>query len=245
MVRKRGHSSIGLGTGGLGRRTPQNFEWGLEYLFWNYALLAHQIQRFQARGCCPPFQPPENLHFDGKTEIIACICGFPIFYLWKGVLSPGDSTKNQVILFVVPPDTHFLMKRRAAPLQLSKMTYFFYELRVKGAWNYVYLVHQIQNFLRQGLKIIVHLWSLKYTYSLYEEEGCPLNYDHQECYIQFRLKGAWNYEYLAHQIQHFLWHGCAAPRPLATIEYVHIHIDQKKKEMKLCIWSSPIHFYFS
>ena len=176
-----------------------------------------------------PLPTPRKSTFWRKNWNNCVHLWFSNFLLMKRSAVPWRQYQKSSYFICGSPRYTFSYEKEGCPLATIKDDiFFFYELRVKGAWNYVYLVHQIQNFLRQGLKIIVHLWSLKYTYSLYEEEGCPLNYDHQECYIQFRLKGAWNYEYLAHQIQHFLWHGCAAPRPLATIEYVHIHIDQKK-----------------
>ena len=51
---------------------------------------------------------------------------------------------------MVPPNTHSLMKRRAAPLQPPKIIYFFRKFRPKRARNYAYLAFKIQNLLRQG-----------------------------------------------------------------------------------------------
>ena len=115
--------------------------------------------------------------------------------------------------FMVPPNTHSLMKRRAVPLQPPKIIYFC-KFRPQRAWNYGYLACKIQNFLRQGyvyiltekgLKLCIY-GSSKYTFSYekHEKKSCPLQPPDIIHFCQLKPKRAWNYAYLACKIQNFL-----------------------------------------
>ena len=87
---------------------------------WNYGYLACKIQNFLRPGAPPPCNHI-RIHFDRKgTEIV---------HLW------------------FPPNTHSLMKRRAAPC--NHQILYICKLRPKRARNYPYLARKIQNFLRK------------------------------------------------------------------------------------------------
>ena len=133
-------------------------------------------------------------------------------------------------VFTVPPNTHSLMKRRAAPLQPPEIIYFC-KFRPERTWNYGYLAYKMQNFLRQGgaAPLQPHTYTFwqkrdwncafmvlsKYTFS-YEKKSCPLQKPDIIHFCKLRPKRAWNYA------------------PLATT-YVYILTE---KGLKLCIYGS-------
>ena len=130
--------------------------------------------------------------------------------------------------FIVPPNTHALMKRRDAPLQPPEIIYFC-KFRPKRARNYGYLVCKIQNFLRQGgtAPLQPHTYTFwqkrdwncafmhgfsKYAFS-YEKKSRPLQPPAIIHFCKFRPQRAWKYAYLACQIQNFLTQGGAPLQP--------------------------------
>ena len=104
-----------------------------------------------------------------------------------------------------------------------KKSYILINLRLKGAWNYAYLAHQIQNFLGQGGSapsqppkswyIRIH-FDIKgsdcafmvppNTYPLMKRRAAPLGPSKIIYFCKFKLKRTWNYAYLACKIQNFL-----------------------------------------
>ena len=118
--------------------------------------------------------------------------------------------------FMVPPNTHSLMKRRSAPLQPPEIIYFC-KFRPKRAWkwNYGYLPCKIQNFLIG--------------------KGAPPPCNHIR--IHFDRKGTEIVHLWFPQIHILLW---KEQLPLATnqILYISVNWDQKGPEIMHVIFSS-------
>ena len=100
------------------------------------------------------------------------------------------------------------------------------QFRLKSAWKYVYLAHQIQNFLRQegagplqplncrsmnfDGKATIIVYGSAQTHSLMKRRAFPFRPPKIIYFCKFSLKRAWNYAYLARKLQHFLRKGDAA-----------------------------------
>ena len=141
---------------------------------------------------------------------------------------------------MLPPNTHSLMKRRAAPLQPPEMIYFC-KFRPKRAWNYGYLACKIQNFLssgkgapppcnhirihfdRKGTELCIY-GVLPNTHSLMKRRAAPCNL--KILYISVNWdQRAWNYAYLARKIQNFLRHSGGSTPLQPPKSYIHIKKD--------------------
>ena len=155
--------------------------------------------------------------------------------------------------FTVPPNTHSLMKRRAAPLQPPEIIYFC-KFRPKRTLNYGYLACKIQNFLKQGgaAPLQPHTYTFwqkrdwncafmvpsKYTFS-YEKKSCPLQPPDIIHFCKLRPKRAWNYAYLACKIQTNFFRQAWGSTPLQPPKS-HIHI---KKDCPLATIRNHIFLY--
>ena len=139
--------------------------------------------------------------------------------------------------FMVHPNTHSLMKRRAAPLQPPEIIYFC-KFRPKRACNYGYLACKIQNFLRQGgtAPLQPHTYTfwqkrdwncafmvLQIHILLWKEE-LPLATTRYYQFCKLRPNRAWNYAYLARKIQHFLRQAGGSTPLQPPKSYIHIHV---------------------
>ena len=165
-----------------------------------------------------------------------------------------------------PPNTHYFIKRRTAPLWPSKIIHFC-KSKLKRAWNYAYLARKIQNFLMQGGSAllqpqngiyiknfdrkgteIVHSWFSKITHPFLKRRASPLRPPKFIYFCKFRLKRAWNYHaYLARKIQNFLRQGgMQRKRTLETqksyISWLHICMNFYRKGTEIVhLWFSKIH----